>query len=78
MTTSIVKAESTELQREATSILDVIARAAADPTVNVDKLERLLAIQQTVLADQRRTSFMAAMSRLQASLPQDVYKRQGA
>lgn len=55
---------------EATSILDVIARAAADPAVNVDKLERLLAIQQTIMADQRRTAFMTALADLQAALPQ--------
>ena len=60
-----------EIQREtAASMLDVIARAAADPTVNVDKLERLLAIQQTIMADQRRTAFMAALSALEAELPQ--------
>jgi hypothetical protein len=67
---AITVAHASDLQREAGSILDVIARAAADPTVNVDKLERLLAIQQTILADQRRTAFMAAKARLQAVLPQ--------
>ena len=57
-------------EADAGSILAVIARAAADPTVNVEKLERLLAMQQTILADQRRTAFMAAKARLQAILPQ--------
>jgi len=66
----IVQHEASAIQREATSILDVIARAAADPSVNVEKLERLLAIQQTILADQRRTAFMAALSALEAELPQ--------
>ena len=51
-------------------VLDVIARAAADPAVNVEKLERLLAIQQTIMADQRRTAFMGALAELQAVLPQ--------
>ena len=68
--TDIVVAESTEIQREASSILDVIARAAKDPSINVEKLERLLAIQERLLADQRRTSFMAALAALQARLPQ--------
>jgi hypothetical protein len=69
---AIVHAETTPtaIQREAASILDVIARAATDPTVNVEKLERLLAIQERLLADQRRTSFMAALGDLQAKLPQ--------
>jgi hypothetical protein len=52
------------------SVLDVIARAASDPTVNVEKLERLLAIQERLLADQRKTAYFAALARLQASLPQ--------
>ena len=60
----------TEIQREAASIIDVIARAARDSSIDVDKLERLLALQQTLLADQRRTAFMAALAALQAELPQ--------
>jgi hypothetical protein len=52
------------------SVLDVIARAASDPSVNVEKLERLLAIQERLLADQRKTAYFAALARLQAALPQ--------
>lgn len=51
------------------TLLEVIARAARDPLVDVGKLERLLAIQQTVIADDRRTAFMAAMTRLAPKLP---------
>lgn len=63
-------AEATAIEHASTSVLDVIARAASDPAVNVDKLERLLAIQERLLADQRRQSYMSALSRLQAKLPQ--------
>jgi hypothetical protein len=70
VSTAIVPVAPADMQHEAGSILSVIARAAADPSVNVDKLERLLAIQQTIIADQRRTSYMASMARLQAVLPQ--------
>lgn len=69
-TALVVDNKRTELQREAESILSVISRAAADPTVNVEKLERLLAIQERLLADQRRTAFYAALSALEAELPQ--------
>jgi len=55
---------------ETASMLDVITRAARDPTVNVEKLERLLAIKERLLADHRRTAFFAALARLQARLPQ--------
>ena len=51
-------------------MLAVIARAAADPTIDVDKMERLLAMRERFEADQRRTSFMAALSLLEAQLPQ--------
>jgi hypothetical protein len=67
VTDEIVGAEA---PAELTTVLDVLARAAADPTVNVEKLERLLALQQAILADQRRTSYLASLARLQARLPQ--------
>jgi hypothetical protein len=60
---------SAEMPRPA-SILDVIAQAARDPNVDVGKMERLLALQERFLADQRRTSYMAALARLEAKLPQ--------
>lgn len=53
-----------------TAMLSIIERAAKDPTVDVDKLERLLAIQDKVMADAARTAFMQALARLQADLPQ--------
>lgn len=70
MSGEIVVDTPSAIQHEAASILDVIARAAKDPTVDVAKLERLLAIQERLLVDQRRTSYMAALARLQARLPQ--------
>jgi len=68
--TEIVPAPKGDLEHTEGNILDVIARASADPTVNVEKLERLLAIQQTIISDQRRTSYMASMAKLQEKLPQ--------
>lgn len=42
-------------------ILTVIARAAADPNTDVDKLERLLAMQERVLAREAEQAFNAAL-----------------
>ena len=70
MTDKLTIAQPTDVTREAAGVLSAIARAAADPSVDVSKLERLLAIQQTLLADQRRTAFFAALARLQERLPQ--------
>ncbi len=62
--------QPTDIQREASSTLAAIVRAASDPATDVSKLERLLALHERLLTDQRRTSYMAAMARLQAKLPQ--------
>lgn len=68
---AMVQPTSAAMERhEPASMLDVIARAAADPTVNVDKLERLMAMQQGVLAEKRRIAFRAALTALEADLPQ--------
>lgn len=52
------------------NILEVIARAATDASVDVGKMERLLAMYKDVIADQQRVAFAAALARLQAKLPQ--------
>jgi hypothetical protein len=57
-------------QTEAAVVLSGILQATKDPNIDVAKLERLLAIQQTMLVDQRRTAFMDALARLQAVMPQ--------
>jgi hypothetical protein len=54
---------------EATSLLQVIAQAVADPRCDVEKMERLLAMQERVVADQRRTAYMAAMARVAVDMP---------
>lgn len=68
----MARVENAQMMRDdaPASMLDVIARAAKDPSINVDKLERLLAIQERLQADQRKTAFFAALSELEAELPQ--------
>jgi hypothetical protein len=56
----------------AMTVLDVISRAVKDPAFDVEKMERLLAMQERLLADQRRTAFSAALARLQEKMPQIV------
>jgi hypothetical protein len=56
--------------QQTSTIIETIARIAADPAVDAEKLERLLAIQERLIADQRRTAFMAALARLQEKIPQ--------
>ena len=52
------------------SVLDVITRLALDPKVGIDVVERLLAMQLTIMEEQRKQAFAAAMNRLQKVLPQ--------
>ncbi len=72
--TAVVKAEpalpSVQEQPQEGNLLAVIARAVADPRCDVEKMERLLAMHELITADQRKAAFMAALSRLQARLPQ--------
>ena len=53
---------------EATSILSVIERAARSPDVDVDKMERLFALQERFVAKQSETAFNAALNAAQAQV----------
>jgi hypothetical protein len=53
-----------EIDREHT-LVNIIARAASDPNTDVDKLERLLAMQERVLEREAERSFNAAMREAQ-------------
>ncbi|WP_083942820.1 ERF family protein [Sphingomonas soli] len=50
-------------------LLDVIARAARDPNVDIDKMERLIAMQERVQDRSARASYFAALSVMQPGLP---------
>lgn len=50
-------------------LLDVIARAARDPSVDIDKMERLIAMQERVQARTAEVAFNASLAELQVNLP---------
>ncbi len=54
---------------DATSIMEVISRAAADPNTDVDKLDRLLSVYERVKANEARALYMKALSKMQPKLP---------
>jgi hypothetical protein len=56
-------------------ILNVIARAAADPNTDVDKLERLLAMQERVLEREAEQAFNAALRAAQDEIRPIVRNR---
>lgn len=71
MSTELVKQEHGELtvQQSPENFLSVIAQAAANPAVDVAKMEALLGMQERILAKQAEAAFNEAMTRLQPKLP---------
>ncbi len=52
-----------------TNMLAAIARAVSDPTLDVEKMERMLAMHERLVAAQAEKEFGQAMTRLQPQLP---------
>lgn len=61
--------EIAAVPEQGTTMLAVIARAAADPQCDVDKMERLMAMHERMQASQRQAEFSAALSAMQSELP---------
>lgn len=55
--------------QEGQSLITVIARAASDPAVNIEKMERLLQMQERILDRNAKAAFADALARLQPKLP---------
>lgn len=53
---------------QATSMLQVIERAATNPAVDVDKMERLLVMQEKIYTRQAEERFNAAMNKAQSEI----------
>lgn len=57
------------MTQRATSILDIIDRAASNPQTNVDTMERLLGMYERVKAGEARAAYLAAMVKMKPLLP---------
>ena len=53
----------------ATAIISVIERAALNPDVDIDKMERLLQMQQRIMAQEAKVLFDTALAEMQPELP---------
>lgn len=62
--TQVVAAEPTE----SGNVLQIISRAAADPSVDIEKLERLLAMQERIVAKHAESEFNAALNAAQTEI----------
>jgi hypothetical protein len=65
MTQVAIREEQNIVAVEPASIMEVIAKAASDPTTDVGKLERLLGMYERVTAQQAQQRFNAAMTAVQ-------------
>lgn len=54
---------------EATAVFQIIERAARDPNVDIDKMERLIAMQERMQASRAKTAYAAALAEMQPDLP---------
>lgn len=63
--------------QESTAIIQVIERAALNPEVDIDKMERLLEMQERVLDRQALMAYSAAMAAMQTELPSIAERGQG-
>jgi len=57
-----------EAKPDAGTLLRAIAQAAANPAVDIEKMERLFAMQQKIVAQDAEAAFNAAMARAQAQI----------
>lgn len=58
-----------EQSAETASVLSIVERLAANPNVDVVKLEKMIELQERLLAHQAKAAFNSAYSRLQRDLP---------
>ena len=63
------KTPVTQSLQESTAIIQVIERAALNPEVDIDKMERLLQMQERVLDRQSSMDYNAAMAAMQTEMP---------
>lgn len=54
---------------EVTAIIQVIERAALNPNVDIDKMERLLAMQERVMERNAKAAFTSSLAEMQPLLP---------
>ena len=54
---------------DTTSLLQVITRAASDPNVDIDKMERLMAMHERMVERDAQRAFTEAMTAAQAAMP---------
>ncbi len=68
-TQEITKAKEQTPATTSASIISVIERAALNPDVDIDKMERLLEMQERIMARDAEAAFNVALAEMQPNLP---------
>lgn len=63
---AVAKVEPAPQATEGATLLSVISRAASDPNVDIEKMERLMAMHRDMQKQQAEADFNAAMARVQS------------
>ena len=63
------RAEVPAVQSESASLISIIERAARDPNVDIDKMERLFLMKERMEATAAKAAYLAALSDMQPKLP---------
>lgn len=75
MSTSVIDMSQAKERRdvavasEATSLLQIIERAARDPSVDLDRMERLMQMHRQLVKDRAKVAYAEALARVQPKLP---------
>lgn len=65
------------VQAESTAVISMIERAATDPNVGIEKLEKMIELQERVLDRNSRMDYDAALAAMQSELPEVEKLAQG-
>ena len=63
-----VQEPGTQVAEYSASLLEVISRAASDPNVDIDKMERLIAMQERIQTRDAETAFNQALNAAQSEM----------
>src|SRR5689334_2084488 len=69
-----VETGGTEVATIEGGLLSVIARAASDPAVDIDKFERLMAMQERIMERDAKNAFTVAKIAMRPELPEITMK----
>lgn len=69
MSAVVKHAETAPAETSAHNILSVIERAALNPDIDIEKMQRLLDMQERIIARQAKDAYQAAFSAMQPELP---------